>query len=341
MQLKMLGVGLAAAILLDATLIRLVMLPAIMVLLGEKVWWPWRPRRSPTSWSRRRSRRTPCLSSQRLWTWSADRCSRHWDLGTPNASGPDRSITWHLRIPTTLRTGTDRRTTSRRALLGSAGVLVLMAAGLAVRTTVAKPEDRYIAANEKWFHREIEPDGNYHRYDTVRSAVDAADVVLLGHITGARATRTSVGEVPTDLVYYGGYVVRIDDVVLGTLVDAVSESIVVEAFTDDVDLTADAATAAADAPSGRALWMIRSNKAVVAEQIRHLKDVGRYSARVAADYSAAEPFYQPIGITQGVFLQGHHHVESPFDPDPDTRLGGEAATFAKVSELVEPVKASA
>ena len=48
MQLKMLGVGLAAAILLDATLIRLVMLPSIMILLGEKVWWPWKPRRSST-----------------------------------------------------------------------------------------------------------------------------------------------------------------------------------------------------------------------------------------------------------------------------------------------------
>ena len=43
MEMKMLGVGLAAAILLDATLIRLVMLPAILVLLGEKAWWPRRP----------------------------------------------------------------------------------------------------------------------------------------------------------------------------------------------------------------------------------------------------------------------------------------------------------
>ena len=32
------------AILLDATLVRLVMLPAILVLMGDKVWWPWRPR---------------------------------------------------------------------------------------------------------------------------------------------------------------------------------------------------------------------------------------------------------------------------------------------------------
>jgi RND superfamily putative drug exporter len=43
MEMKMMGVGLSAAILVDATLIRLVMLPAILVLLGEKAWWPRRP----------------------------------------------------------------------------------------------------------------------------------------------------------------------------------------------------------------------------------------------------------------------------------------------------------
>ena len=43
----MMGVGLSAAILLDATLIRLVMLPAILVLLGDKVWWPWKPATGP------------------------------------------------------------------------------------------------------------------------------------------------------------------------------------------------------------------------------------------------------------------------------------------------------
>ena len=31
------------AILLDATLIRLVMLPAILCLLGDRAWWPSRP----------------------------------------------------------------------------------------------------------------------------------------------------------------------------------------------------------------------------------------------------------------------------------------------------------
>jgi RND superfamily putative drug exporter len=44
MEMKMMGVGLSAAILIDATVIRLVMLPAILVLLGDRAWWPGRPK---------------------------------------------------------------------------------------------------------------------------------------------------------------------------------------------------------------------------------------------------------------------------------------------------------
>lgn len=46
LEMKMMGVGLSAAILLDATLVRLVLLPASLVLLGERAWWPTGPRRS-------------------------------------------------------------------------------------------------------------------------------------------------------------------------------------------------------------------------------------------------------------------------------------------------------
>ena len=46
LEMKMMGVGLSVAILFDATLVRLVMLPAILVLLGERAWWPVRPRRA-------------------------------------------------------------------------------------------------------------------------------------------------------------------------------------------------------------------------------------------------------------------------------------------------------
>ena len=42
LEMKMMGVGLSFAILLDATLIRLVMLPALLCLLGDRVWWPTR-----------------------------------------------------------------------------------------------------------------------------------------------------------------------------------------------------------------------------------------------------------------------------------------------------------
>jgi RND superfamily putative drug exporter len=43
MEMKMMGVGLSAAILVDATVIRLVMLPSILVLLGDRAWWPTKP----------------------------------------------------------------------------------------------------------------------------------------------------------------------------------------------------------------------------------------------------------------------------------------------------------
>jgi RND superfamily putative drug exporter len=48
LEMKMMGVGLAAAILIDATVIRLVVLPAVLVLLGDRAWWPTKPRRTPT-----------------------------------------------------------------------------------------------------------------------------------------------------------------------------------------------------------------------------------------------------------------------------------------------------
>ena len=38
LELKMLGVALAVAILVDATLVRLVLLPGLLTLLGDRVW---------------------------------------------------------------------------------------------------------------------------------------------------------------------------------------------------------------------------------------------------------------------------------------------------------------
>jgi RND superfamily putative drug exporter len=42
LEMKTMGVGLAVAIFLDATLVRQVLLPAALVLLGERAWWPGR-----------------------------------------------------------------------------------------------------------------------------------------------------------------------------------------------------------------------------------------------------------------------------------------------------------
>ena len=58
LEMKMMGVGLSAAILLDATLVRLVILPAALSLLGERAWWPRRPNRPRASGWSRPTRRT-------------------------------------------------------------------------------------------------------------------------------------------------------------------------------------------------------------------------------------------------------------------------------------------
>ncbi|WP_242001796.1 MMPL family transporter [Kribbella steppae] len=48
LEMKQMGVGLAVAVLIDATLVRIVMLPSIMVLLGRKAWWPNKLSARPT-----------------------------------------------------------------------------------------------------------------------------------------------------------------------------------------------------------------------------------------------------------------------------------------------------
>jgi RND superfamily putative drug exporter len=42
-EMKQMGIGLAVAVLIDATLVRIVMLPSLLVLLGNKAWWPSKP----------------------------------------------------------------------------------------------------------------------------------------------------------------------------------------------------------------------------------------------------------------------------------------------------------
>jgi RND superfamily putative drug exporter len=39
LEFKQLGIGLAAAVLIDATIVRAVLLPAAMALLGRRNWW--------------------------------------------------------------------------------------------------------------------------------------------------------------------------------------------------------------------------------------------------------------------------------------------------------------
>jgi RND superfamily putative drug exporter len=46
---KMFGLGLAVAVFLDATIVRMVLVPAVMTLFGERAWWlpAWLDRRLP------------------------------------------------------------------------------------------------------------------------------------------------------------------------------------------------------------------------------------------------------------------------------------------------------
>jgi RND superfamily putative drug exporter len=48
--MKVVGLGLAVAVLVDATLVRMVLVPSTMELLGDRNWWlpPWLDRRLPT-----------------------------------------------------------------------------------------------------------------------------------------------------------------------------------------------------------------------------------------------------------------------------------------------------
>ncbi|MCZ0973701.1 MMPL family transporter [Streptomyces albulus] len=54
---RMLGLGLAVGVLLDATVVRLALVPALLALLGRRAWWtPWWlaravPARAPGRWT--------------------------------------------------------------------------------------------------------------------------------------------------------------------------------------------------------------------------------------------------------------------------------------------------
>ena len=72
--LKLFGIGLAAAIFLDATIVRMVLVPAVMQLLGDRNWWipdvaredPAAPGRRARAGPRRRAARSAgCPSSRR------------------------------------------------------------------------------------------------------------------------------------------------------------------------------------------------------------------------------------------------------------------------------------
>jgi RND superfamily putative drug exporter len=44
-EMKELGLGLAVAVLVDALVVRVIVLPALITLFGKRIWWPSRPPR--------------------------------------------------------------------------------------------------------------------------------------------------------------------------------------------------------------------------------------------------------------------------------------------------------
>ena len=65
-SLKMLGLGLAVAILIDATIVRMVLLPATMALLGKANWWlpRWLDRLLPQLAIERSPEELPAVASE-------------------------------------------------------------------------------------------------------------------------------------------------------------------------------------------------------------------------------------------------------------------------------------
>jgi RND superfamily putative drug exporter len=48
-EMKELGIGLAVAVLVDALVVRVIVLPSLITLLGKRIWWPGRPRGTSTT----------------------------------------------------------------------------------------------------------------------------------------------------------------------------------------------------------------------------------------------------------------------------------------------------
>jgi len=68
-EIKLFGLGLGVAVLIDATIVRMVVVPATMELLGELNWWmpPWLDRVLPRLSIERRGEPTPAMASPAAW----------------------------------------------------------------------------------------------------------------------------------------------------------------------------------------------------------------------------------------------------------------------------------
>jgi hypothetical protein len=220
-----------------------------------------------------------------------------------------------------------RRTTFR---LGGA-VALLAAAGLTGRAVLARPDvDEYHAENERYFTAVNENPSNYHRNPTVEDAVRESDVVIVGEIVEVKQLGVTVGESPDLVSPAYGYVVRVADVVHGSLPTGDRERLTVHVHDEMIGQLRATALQLATTPQGLATWILRSNREAAEAQARLQDGVGEQILEWFRWYA---PTYTPAGAVQGVLMQGRRHVQSPLDDDPKTRLSADAARYRKLSEL--------
>lgn len=221
--------------------------------------------------------------------------------------------------------------TRRRTFRLGGAVALLAAAGLAGRARFSGPDvDEYHAENERYFTAVNENPGNYHRNPTVEDAVRESDAVIVGEIVEVRQLGVSVGESPDLVAPEYGYVVRVLDLLHGSLPVNDRKQLTVHLQSGIIGAVFALAIAMPTAPRGVATWILRSNRGA-AEQMGRLPDGAGEQATAFARWYA--PTYTPAGAVQGVLMQGRAHLQSPLDDDPKTALAADAARYRKLSEL--------
>jgi len=226
----------------------------------------------------------------------------------------------------------DRRPVTRRAAFRLTGAAALLAAvGLTTRAVLDRPEvDAYHPENERYFAAGNDNPQNYHRNPTVEDAVRESDVVIVGEIVEVKTLGVTVGESPDLVSPAYGYIVRVTDVLRGTLPTSDRERLAVHLQDAMLGQIGKPAILLETAPRGLATWILQSNRSAAEQSVQVEGGAAEQIAEWRRWYS---PTYTPAGAVQGVLMQGRQHVQSPLDDNPKTDLAADAARYVKLSHL--------